>query len=145
MLINMKDRVDEEAIQELLGYAIGLGVDKLQSTTETYRNSHVLELYGCVSEDHLVGIIGCAEGHDKQIIITHLAVNPDSRGAGFGRGMILELIELKEPSSLHVETDEEAVDFYRSIGFVIESLGEKYPGVERFSCKYEVDKDTDEE
>jgi hypothetical protein len=27
-----------------------------------------------------------------------------------------------------------AVNFYRNIGFEITSLGEKYPGVERFQC-----------
>ena len=28
----------------------------------------------------------------------------------------------------------DAVEFYRKLGFSIESLGEKYPGVERFRC-----------
>ena len=32
------------------------------------------------------------------------------------------------------ETDRDAVDFYRSCGFTIESLGEKYPRIERFLC-----------
>ncbi|WP_442604321.1 GNAT family N-acetyltransferase [Paenibacillus sp. KN14-4R] len=145
MLINMKNRVDEEGIQELLEFALGQGADKLKATVEVYRTSRVLELYGCVSEDHLVGIIGCAERPDNQLEITHLAVHPDSRGAGFGRGIILELIEIKQPASLIAETDEEAVDFYRSIGFTIVSLGEKYPGVERFECKYEVDQESDED
>lgn len=31
----------------------------------------------------------------------------------------------------------ELVDFYRRIGFKIHSLGEKYPGLERFMCIYE--------
>jgi len=39
-------------------------------------------------------------------------------------------------SSIVAETDYEAVDFYRRYGFVITSLGEKYPGVERFLCQY---------
>ncbi|WP_268921683.1 hypothetical protein [Metabacillus sediminilitoris] len=34
------------------------------------------------------------------------------------------------------ETDKEAVVFYRNYGFKITSLGEKYPGVERFLCEY---------
>jgi ribosomal protein S18 acetylase RimI-like enzyme len=34
------------------------------------------------------------------------------------------------------ETDEEAVEFYRNIGFSIQSLGEKYPGVDRFKCTF---------
>ena len=31
-------------------------------------------------------------------------------------------------------TDDEAVEFYKKIGFQVKSLGEKYPGVERFCC-----------
>ena len=33
------------------------------------------------------------------------------------------------------ETDKDAVGFYRSCGFEVESLGELYPGIERFRCK----------
>lgn len=35
---------------------------------------------------------------------------------------------------MEAETDKNAVNFYRKIGFNITSLGEKYPGVERFKC-----------
>ena len=35
---------------------------------------------------------------------------------------------------LIAETDQEAVGFYRKCGFKVESLGELYPGVERFRC-----------
>jgi len=41
-----------------------------------------------------------------------------------------------EYTSIVAETDHEAVDFYRRYGFFITSLGEKYPGVERFLCQY---------
>lgn len=44
-----------------------------------------------------------------------------------------------KPERVIAETDEEAVNFYRSIGFEVYSLGEKYPGVERFRCIYEVE------
>ncbi|MCY1251522.1 hypothetical protein D9M72_652950 [compost metagenome] len=37
-------------------------------------------------------------------------------------------------SSIYAETDQEAVLFYKNLGFHITSLGEKYPGVERFGC-----------
>ena len=41
-----------------------------------------------------------------------------------------------EYTSIVAETDHEAVDFYRRYVFFITSLGEKYPGVERFLCQY---------
>lgn len=36
---------------------------------------------------------------------------------------------------LVAETDADAVGFYRHSGFEVMSLGEKYPGTERFSCR----------
>jgi ribosomal protein S18 acetylase RimI-like enzyme len=33
------------------------------------------------------------------------------------------------------ETDNEAVEFYRATGFRVTSLGEKYPGVERYRAR----------
>ena len=33
---------------------------------------------------------------------------------------------------IEAETDKEAVEFYKKIGFQVKSLGEKYPGIERF-------------
>ncbi|MNY68257.1 hypothetical protein D3C86_2059900 [compost metagenome] len=63
---------------------------------------------------------------------------------GFGRGMLLEIIEDMQPTRITAETDEEAVQFYRNVGFVISSLGEKYPGVERFQSTYEVEVDDEE-
>jgi len=62
---------------------------------------------------------------------------PEARGAGFGRGMILELLHQFEPVAIEAETDEDAVHFYRSIGFRVESIGEIVPGTERFCCIYD--------
>jgi Predicted acyltransferase len=92
---------------------------------------------GYESEGQLVGIVGYRIDEGARMSLRHIAVLPEVRGAGFGRGMILELLHQFNPVSIEAETDEEAVDFYRSIGFRIESIGEKTPGTERFLCTYE--------
>ncbi len=38
--------------------------------------------------------------------------------------------------TLVAETDRDTLNFYQKNGFVVISLGEKYPGVERFKCVY---------
>ena len=48
--------------------------------------------------------------------------------------MINEYIKKNEINKMIAETHKDAVIFYRNIGFEIKSLGEKYPGVERFQC-----------
>ncbi|MEC0230687.1 GNAT family N-acetyltransferase [Paenibacillus alba] len=145
MLVDVKSRIQEDGIQELLSYSVFPDPDRLEQTIQQYKEDLNLWLYGYESEGILVGIIGFRINDDQEMTITHLAVEPESRGVGFGRGIILEIIEDMHPLRIVAETDEEAVQFYRNIGFVIRSLGEKYPGVERFMCTYEVDGDIDEE
>ncbi|MGG4554653.1 hypothetical protein ABEX11_20625 [Paenibacillus humicus] len=45
-----------------------------------------------------------------------------------------EYIRENQIRRVEAETDKDAVDFYRRLGFNITSLGQKYPGVERFQC-----------
>jgi predicted GNAT family N-acyltransferase len=71
--------------------------------------------------------------------LCYVSGSPDERGSGYGRGIILETLEKEKPKVVFAETDEEAVEFYRNIGFSIQSLGEKYPGVERFKCTFLTD------
>ncbi|MDQ0898141.1 ribosomal protein S18 acetylase RimI-like enzyme [Paenibacillus sp. V4I7] len=139
MLVNVKFRLNEIEIQELLSYSVFPDPEALQPVIERYENDANLWLFGYESEGILVGIIGFELSDNQEMTITHLAVEPESRGVGFGRGIILEIIEDMHPVRIVAETDEESVQFYRNIGFVIRSLGEKYPGVERFLCTYEVE------
>lgn len=136
MLINLKQSLDDKDIQEIIGYSVFPDPDKLEITMEAYRSDESLNLYGIESEGEILGIIGFRLAEGNQLIIEHIAVQPDYRGMDFGRGLILEAINLIKPSEVVAETDDEAVNFYRSIGFQIESLGDKYPGVERFRCTY---------
>jgi ribosomal protein S18 acetylase RimI-like enzyme len=139
MLINVKSRVQESQIQDLLSYSVFPDPDRLEQTITQYESDSNMWLFGYESEDVMVGIIGFRLSDNQEMTLTHLAVEPESRGVGFGRGMILEIIEEMNPTRIVAETDEEAVEFYRRNGFVINSLGEKYPGVERFRCTYEID------
>ncbi|CAH8770182.1 GNAT family N-acetyltransferase [Paenibacillus dendritiformis] len=136
MFINVKSRLREAVIRDLIELCVFPDPDKVEAVLKTYEQNPGDELWGYESEGEVVGIIGFRK-HGKEIEILHIAVHPELRGAGFGRGMILELIHQEQPDVVKAETDEEAVDFYRNIGFVIESRGEVYPGVERFTCTYE--------
>lgn len=66
--------------------------------------------------------------------ICHIAVAGELRGNGTGSRMIEEVIKLHGIQEIFAETDVDAVGFYRKNGFHIKSLGEKYPGRERFYC-----------
>lgn len=137
MLINLKERLQEPAVQELLGYSVYPDPEQLERTLDQYRTLESLELYGLESDGELIGLVGFEMDEEGHLQIRHLSVHPEERGKGFGRGLLLELIERKDPAVLTAETDDEAVDFYRNVGFEVTSLGETYPGTERFRCIYE--------
>ncbi|AZN38337.1 GNAT family N-acetyltransferase [Paenibacillus albus] len=148
MLIDIHARLDEEAIQELLGWAVFPEPEHLERAINLYKNATAGEgehkLLGYESEDEIIGLVGYHYVNGDTIEIDHIAVVPFERNKGYGRGLILELLELEKPNVLIAETDDSAVDFYRSSRFTVESLGEKYPGTERFKCTYYAD-DEDED
>jgi len=141
MLVAIRDNLDDPSVRDIVGYSVNPDPDKLDRTIDAYKSDDRLEIYGYEAEGELIGIIGIRMNESGELKIEHIAIAPDFRGLGYGRGLVLETIERKSPAKLIAETDEEAVDFYRNIGFEIESLGESYPGVERFKCVYVVEPD----
>lgn len=85
-----------------------------------------------LTKNQPVGVIGYQLGEDC-VRILHIATTPDARHTGVGRHM-LTAVRDSTPHHLPLvaETDHDALAFYLANGFTAESLGEKYPGVERF-------------
>lgn len=75
-------------------------------------------------------------------IIQHIVVDEAYRGSGLGRLLLEDAAARYAIRSFTAETDQDAVGFYRACGFDIRSLGEKYPGVERFLCEKRIAKET---
>jgi len=119
-------------IRKLLSFATS--DKKVQQEYEKYILLSNRTLYSFEVEDEIVGCIGIEKINLSECKLKHIAVLVDQRGKGIGSEMI-NFIACKY-SSIVAETDNEAVDFYQRYGFFITSLGEKYPGVERFLCQY---------
>ncbi|WP_373232213.1 GNAT family N-acetyltransferase [Cohnella sp.] len=139
MLIDIKSKLEDPSIHELIELAIFPEPGRVEKVIESYKNDSTQEIMGYYSEEELIGLIGYRMHGNNTLELMHIAVVPEEQGHGYGRGIILEILHQKSPSKIIVETDEDAINFYRNIGFTIESLGEKYPGVERFKCTYEVE------
>lgn len=101
---------------------------------EKYLYSTRRKLYGINSGNELIACIGIEFTDLNDCEIKHIAVSPSQRGNKLGSGMIDFVCKKHTLKFISAETDKEAVDFYRRYGFEITSLGEKYPGVERFYC-----------
>lgn len=136
MLIDLKNRLREPAIRELLAWSVFPDPDRVDEVIERYEREPDLAIAGLEENGQWIGLIGYRLRDGNVLQVLHLAVDPEARGLGYGRGLLLEAIERVRPALVVAETDEETVDFFRNIGFTIESLGMAPTGEERFRCVF---------
>lgn len=142
-LIDLKPRLESLDVQDLLYELVGWRDDDalnraaLERSSAAYRQDASQHLYGTFREGRLAGLIGLETAASPHLHIRHLVVYPAYRGTGVGRELIEAVWNSLKPVRLSAETDASAVGFYRRCGFSAQSLGEKYPGVERFLCLLE--------
>jgi len=146
--VDLRARLDEPGVRAVLDVLAWRGDDgEVDRIADRYRDGRT-RLLGVVVEKswEALGIapgtpIACIglqpEGRDEAEI-TSLAVLPDWRRQGFARALVFGACEQLGLRALEAETDADAVEFYRAIGFAVESLGERYPGAERFRCRLEL-------
>ncbi|MGM7681328.1 GNAT family N-acetyltransferase [Cytobacillus sp. Hm23] len=128
----INSNIIQPSIRELLSYATS--IENVDREYELYFLSPVRRLYGYDFEDNVIGCIGIEFLGSKSGEIKHIAVSTKHRGEGIGSKMISFIRDKHSLSVIYAETDKDAVNFYKNYGFNIISLGEKYPGVERFQC-----------
>jgi N-acetylglutamate synthase-like GNAT family acetyltransferase len=85
-----------------------------------------------------IACIGLEPTRAGEAEITALAVLPDWRRQGIATSLIFGTCELLGLRALEAETDADGVDFYRAVGFAVESLGQRNAEVERFRCRLEL-------
>lgn len=125
-------KVDTAPVRDLLELAIGPGRHDRLLTEVDYYLTGPANVIGAYDSDVLVGVLGFLVGKD-QIALRHIATQPSSRRRHIGKSMI-EWLAIRHPDrSIVAETDADSVGFYRRLNFSVTSLGEKYPGVERFA------------
>ena len=127
---------DDGALRDLLLPVIWAPSDaKVGAILARYGCDPGWALLGYESDGLAIGCIGIAIGSHGEAIIEHIAVVADRRRQGIGSSLIRDAVKTLRISSLTAETDADAVLFYRRCGFETQSLGEVYPGVERFLCR----------
>jgi uridine kinase len=128
-------RLQVPAVRDLLAYAVGYPTPTtLDRVTEQYALT-AARLVGFELDGALVGCLGYEPAGAGHAVIRHIAVAAAARRRGIGRQMVDWLAATERLDRVTAETDRHAVGFYRRRGFQVTSLGERYPGVERFSCE----------
>ncbi|NME05464.1 GNAT family N-acetyltransferase [Psychrobacillus sp. BL-248-WT-3] len=116
---------------------LATSTDKVIEEYNAYQQIETRMLYGWKTNDVYVACIGIEMIERHHAEIKHIAVTPDSRKQKLGSRMLDYVVQELGLHRLTAETDCESVGFYRRCGFTVSSLGEKYPGVERFLCVWE--------
>ena len=130
-----KAKHDPKAVMDLLGMAVGCPTpERLYKLLEVVYEIDGHELFVNINEGLITGVIGVDESAPPHGWILHLAVQPDSRRRGTGRKIINDLMETLALESVGLETDREAVGFYRACGFEVIEIKSPWPGVQRFRC-----------
>ncbi|MNJ32168.1 Acetyltransferase (GNAT) family protein [compost metagenome] len=144
MLIDVKSQLANEEIRELLEYAVHGDEEKLDQAVKEYA-SEDCKLYAFQEDGQYIGIIGYRKVDRDTMELQHLAVHPEDRGMGYGRGIILDALLQESPDLILVETDEESADFFRSIGFQVTGFTQYPGGPEYFRCTYETEGESEED
>ncbi|MFC4103398.1 GNAT family N-acetyltransferase [Paenibacillus xanthanilyticus] len=132
-LFPLADYEDQEEVKRLLALCVWPEPSSRERAWARYRDE-ACGLFGRLGESGLVGLIGIREVRVGEYELLHLAVRPSDRSRGIGSGMIAEWMRTRQAVQLTAETDAEAVGYYAKVGFRVYSLGEEYPGTERFRC-----------
>ena len=126
------DESDAKDVASILAESVGAPTEAaVGEPMQSCTSNSLTTLWVARCEDTPVGIVRLDSSDRSRCIITHIAVHLEWRGVGTGRRLIAFVRDDLRFGQLEAETDDDAVGFYRSCGFEIEPLGEKYPGIQR--------------
>jgi GNAT superfamily N-acetyltransferase len=123
-------------ITDLLAAAVGDKGRRLDEALRRYRDDPDVTLLIAVADNHVLGVAGYTNG-ESHVTVLHIATAQSVRHRGVGRRLLGAVIRAAPDGfRVNAETDADAVGFYLANGFVATSLGQKYPGVQRFIVEY---------
>jgi len=108
--------------------------ERLQTLLDKFYNQKAHPLLVSLNNNDINGIIGIDYSKAPHGWITHIAVQPDLRKKGIGRSLINYVFKAFSLKSIALETDQDAVDFYRACGFTALEIPSKWSGIYRFRC-----------
>lgn len=127
-----RDEVEGSAFWTLLHEAAGVDDDALRGIRDA--ELPALDVIGVVDGD-VIAFAAYAAAHDR-LVLEYLAVDSDRRGAGLGARLVDAVRRARPALPLVAETDDDAVDFYRALGFAIGPAPRdaRWPERRRYRC-----------
>lgn len=118
---------------ELLRLAVEVDTAALDSIT---RNElPLLTILGIVESDRVVAFVAFDADHEP-VTIEYIAVDERVRDHGWGRSLVASVRTRAGGRPVYAQTDDDAVDFYRKLGFTIsDGLPDpRWPDRRRYDC-----------
>lgn len=109
--------------------------ERLLARARRYRDDPHAEAFACLRGGEALGAIVLAREGTDAVRILDLGVLAGERHKGVGRALVEHTVRTLCPARLLAETDGDAVDFYRHLGFEVAFLEGKYPGCPRYACE----------
>ena len=134
-IIDIKDNLHDRHVLDVLSHSQYMPTEEqLKGLADIYESDPNIYAFSCVDNSCIVGVVVLKHLTASTFEIVSIAVDPAFRGQGVGSKLISFAANSLKCDKVSAETDDDAVGFYRSYGFDIVSLGEKYPGVIRYLC-----------
>ena len=129
LVVDVHERADEESIVGLI--AMGLDAQNpsgqmnraARAAGEYKRGQDDLRLWGLITDETVLGIIGVQPTEGGRVLIRDLAVAPDARMRGIGRALIDFARRALKPREMAGHTHSGAVGFYEKCGFEVRVEG----------------------
>ena len=123
--------LDEEAAAILAATTGAKTTQRGREVLASLRENDTIELYAMFVAGALVAVLSLRrEAMANEV--THLAVKDGERHKGYGRAFLQDTLRRSGKRPLVVETDEHAVDFYKTCGFKIVGRRKHPSGVLRY-------------
>lgn len=124
--------IESPAFWTLLHEAAGVADDALRHIRDT--ELPALEVIG-VTDGDVVAFAAFAVTADE-LTLEYIAVDAGTRGRGIGASLVDAIRSTHPGLPLLAETDNDAVDFYRALGFTVEPRppDPRWPGRPRYRC-----------
>ena len=133
--VNLKPRLDDPEAQHVMSLSMFQPTtESIARAVERCRNAN-RELWGVVDDGRILGVVGYYIRGDQVLYIANISVIEERRGQGIGRSMI-EALREKHGLPIELETDDDAIGFYRKCGFEAASFEKTYgkDTVRRWKC-----------
>lgn len=112
-------------------------IEKYEKKVFSFLQNENIKIFGCFVGDYLKGIVVISFFERCKSEILGIAVDSSARNQGIGSYMVTTLKDTFNLDLIYAETDDDAVVFYKKIGFNITEFTNSYAGqkVTRYKCE----------